>query len=113
MSDCVFCKVARGEIPSAKVFEDEEVLGFADIHPQAPVHCLFIPRAHLATLNEADPSHQALLGRMMLAAARVAKEKGVAERGYRVLMNVNPDGGQVVFHVHLHLLGGRPMGRMG
>src|SRR5512138_1130574 len=101
MSDCIFCKIARGEIPAAKVYEDDELLGFADIQPQAPVHCLFIPREHIPTLNDANPSHAALLGRMMMAAAAVAKEKGVAEQGYRVLMNVNRDGGQVVFHVHL------------
>ncbi len=113
MSDCIFCKIARGEIPSQKVYEDDDIFGFADIHPQAPVHCLFIPKAHTPTLNQATPADAALLGRMMLAAAKVAQEKGVAEKGYRVLMNVNPDGGQVVFHVHLHLMGGRAMGKMG
>jgi histidine triad (HIT) family protein len=113
MSDCIFCKIARGDIPCAKVFEDGEILGFADIHPKAPVHCLIIPKAHLPTLDDADDAHQALLGKMMLAGAQVAREKGVAEKGYRLAMNVNPEGGQEVFHVHLHLLGGRPMGRMG
>jgi histidine triad (HIT) family protein len=113
MSECIFCKIAKGEIPGARVYEDDEIVGFADIQPQAPVHCLFIPKEHIATLNDANPAHQALLGRMMLAAAQVAKEKGVAEKGYRLLMNVNREGGQVVFHLHLHLMGGRQMGKMG
>jgi histidine triad (HIT) family protein len=113
MSECIFCKIVKGEIPCTMVYEDEQLLGFADIQPQAPVHCLFIPREHIPTLNDATPAHQALLGRMMLAAAKVAKEKGVAEAGYRLLMNVDREGGQIVFHVHLHLMGGRQMGKMG
>ena len=113
MSDCIFCKIADGELPANLVFEDEEILAFEDIHPKAPVHILIIPKQHLATLNEAGPDHSSLIGRIVLIAADLAKKKGVAKGGYRVLTNCNPDGGQEVFHLHFHLLGGRRMGEMG
>ncbi len=106
-SDCLFCRIIAGEVPAKHVYEDDEVLGFHDIRPQAPVHCLLVPRIHLATLNDFDESHVRLAGRLMLAARAVAHEQGLP--GYRVAMNVNREGGQVVFHAHLHLLGGRSM----
>ena len=113
MSDCVFCKIVSGEIPATLVYEDEYLLAFEDIHPIAPVHILLIPREHLASLDEAGQGHGDLLGRILLAAAKLAREKGIAGKGYRVLTNCNADGGQEVFHLHFHLLGGRKMGAMG
>lgn len=113
MSDCIFCKIASGEIPSNPVYEDKELLAFEDISPKAPVHILIIPKQHLATLNEAGPDHLSLIGRILLVAADLAKKKEIAKKGYRVLTNCNPDGGQEVFHLHFHLLGGRRMGDMG
>jgi histidine triad (HIT) family protein len=113
MSDCIFCKIAAGDIPSNPVYEDEEILAFEDISPKAPVHILIIPKQHLATLNDAGQDHSSLLGRLLLRAAELARERGVAEEGYRVLTNCNSAGGQEVFHLHFHLLGGRKMGEMG
>lgn len=113
MSECIFCKIAAGQIPAKVVYEDEEIMAFEDISPKAPVHILLIPRLHLATLNDARSGHAAVLGRIMLKAADLAREKGVDARGYRVLVNCNPEGGQEVFHLHVHLLGGRRMGGMG
>lgn len=112
MSDCIFCRIIEGEIPSEKVFEDEELIAFEDIDPRAPVHVLIVPRDHIPTLNDAVPAQDGLLGRMVLAATRIAKEKGVAESGYRLLINCNEDGGQEVFHIHLHIIGGRSLGPM-
>ena len=109
MFETLFSKIIRREIPADIVFEDEHVLAFRDIHPQAPVHVLFIPKTPIATLNEASAGQAELLGRLMLAAAAWAKAQGFAEKGYRVVMNCNADGGQTVFHVHLHLLAGRAM----
>ncbi len=109
MSDTLFAKIIRREIPADIVFEDEHVLAFRDIQPQAPVHVLFIPKTPIATLNDATEHHAALLGRLMLAAADWAKSQGFAESGYRVVMNCNDDGGQSVYHIHLHLLAGRAM----
>jgi len=112
MSDCIFCKIIEGEIPSEKVYEDEEIVAFKDIDPRAPVHVLVVPVEHIPTLNDIEPAKDALLGRMVLVATRIAREKGVAESGYRILMNCNKDGGQEVFHLHLHLIGGRSLGPM-
>lgn len=109
MSDTLFTKIIRREVPADIVFEDEHVLAFRDIHPQAPVHVLFIPKTPIATLNDATDHQAALLGRLMLAAADWAKSQGFAENGYRVVMNCNEDGGQSVYHIHLHLLAGRAM----
>jgi histidine triad (HIT) family protein len=109
MSDCVFCRIAAGEIPAEKAYEDDHVLAFHDIRPSAPVHVLVIPRRHVATLDDAVPADADTLGRMLLAASVVAKQLGVSS-GYRVVMNVNKGGGQVVFHVHMHVLGGRGFG---
>lgn len=105
----LFAKIIAREIPADIVYEDEHVLAFRDINPQAPVHVLFIPKRPVATLNELQPGDEALVGRLVLAAAAYAKREGFAESGYRVVMNCNADGGQTVFHIHLHLLAGRAM----
>ena len=107
MAGCVFCKIAAGEIPASVVKRADGMLAFKDLNPQAPTHVLVIPTHHLASLNDAkDP---ALLGKLLVFARDLARETGLADRGYRVVVNTNPDGGQTVFHLHLHLLGGRPM----
>ena len=110
MSECIFCKIAKGEIPAEKVYENDQVLAFRDLNPQAPVHILVIPRRHIATLNDLDEGDADLMGRLYLAAKRIAADEGIAESGYRTVINCNAGAGQTVFHVHLHLLGGRPMG---
>mgnify|MGYP001476275067 CR=1 FL=1 len=107
MSETIFSKIIRREIPATIVYEDEHVLGFKDINPQAPVHVLFIPKTHVATLNDLAPGQAELVGRLVIAAAGYAKAEGFAEDGYRVVMNCNEHGGQTVFHIHLHLLAGR------
>lgn len=109
MSDCIFCKIVAGEIPADKVYEDDRVIGFRDLNPQAPTHVLLIPRKHIASLNELQAEDEALLGHLFSAAAKVAEQEGFAESGYRTVINCNDDGGQTVFHIHLHLLGGRRM----
>jgi histidine triad (HIT) family protein len=109
MSETIFSKIIRKEIPAQIVFEDEHVLGFRDIAPVAPTHVLFIPKRAIATLNDASADDAELLGRLMLAAVNFAKQEGIAENGYRVVMNCNRDGGQTVYHIHLHLLGGRAL----
>ena len=106
--DCIFCKIATGDIPSDRVFEDDSCIAFNDITPQAPVHILLIPRTHVDSLDKADPEDQDALGHLLLTAAKIAREKGFAENGYRVVINTNSDGGQTVFHLHVHLLAGRP-----
>ena len=110
MPDCIFCKIAAKQIPAALVYEDQEILAFNDIHPAAPVHVLVIPRRHIANLNEAVPGDAPLLGRLFEVAARVAKERGVDESGWRATVNVGDDAGLLVHHVHLHLMGGRQLG---
>jgi len=107
--DTVFDRIIRREIPADIVFEDDEVLGFRDLDPKAPVHVLFIPKRPIATLDAATAGDAALLGKVMLAAAEFARREGFAEAGYRVVMNCNRDGGQSVYHIHLHLLAGRQM----
>jgi histidine triad (HIT) family protein len=113
MSDCIFCRILAGEIPASKVYEDEELLAFEDISPKAPVHILIIPKRHIGSLNDAGPEHDALIGRIVLKAADLAMERGIAQSGYRVLANCNKDAGQEVFHLHFHLLGGRRLKEMG
>lgn len=107
--DCLFCKIAQGEIPAKILYQDEKVVVFEDINPQAPHHKIIIPRKHIATLNDLEASDAALVGEMVQSAAELAKELGMAEKGYRLVMNCNDAGGQTVFHIHLHLLGGRSM----
>jgi len=110
MPDCLFCKVAAGQIPSTIVYEDAKVVAFKDITPQAPTHILVIPRRHIATLNELTAEDDGLVGEMTRRAAAIAKDQGLADGGYRVLFNCNADAGQTVFHIHMHLLGGRRLG---
>ena len=105
--DCIFCKIVAGEIPAKKVYEDERAVAFRDINPQAPTHALVIPRAHVASLNEAGESDEALLGHLLRVAARVAREEGHDESGYRAVINTGAGAGQSVFHIHVHVLGGR------
>jgi len=107
MKDCLFCKMVAGEIKPQMVHEDADLIAFRDIAPQAPVHVLIVPRKHIATLNEAKPGDAELLGKLMLAAQKIAGQLGIAASGYRVVMNTNADAGQTVFHIHLHLLGGK------
>lgn len=109
MSDCLFCKMVSGEIKPDVVFEDDAVLAFRDVNPQAPTHVLVIPKTHLATLNDLNDEHAELVGKMFLAAKRIAGAEGLAERGYRTVMNCNAEAGQSVYHIHLHVLAGRPM----
>jgi len=109
MTDCLFCKMVAGEIQPDVVYEDEHVLAFRDVNPQAPVHVLVVPREHIATLNDLTDDHAELVGRLYLAAKRVAEKDGIAERGYRTVINCNAEAGQSVYHVHLHVLGGRHM----
>jgi histidine triad (HIT) family protein len=101
--------MVSGEIQPDVVFEDEAVLAFRDVNPQAPVHILVIPKTHVATTNELDAGNADLMGRLTLAAKQIAADEGIAERGYRMVMNCNPEAGQSVYHIHLHLMGGRPM----
>ncbi|MGD2056408.1 MAG: histidine triad nucleotide-binding protein [Gammaproteobacteria bacterium] len=109
MTDCLFCKMVTGEIQPDVVYEDEDVLAFRDVNPQAPTHVLVIPRTHIATTNDLDEDSVGLIGKLYLAAQRIAADEGIAERGYRTVVNCNPEAGQSVYHIHLHLLGGRPM----
>ena len=104
---CLFCKIVAGEIPASKVYEDDRIVAFNDIIPQAPMHVLVVPREHVSTVNDLDSAHDALVGEMVRRAAAIAQERGYAERGYRTVFNCNADAGQTVFHIHLHVLGGR------
>ena len=106
--DCLFCKIIAGEIPSGRVYEDDVCVGFNDISPQAPTHILLVPREHIDSLDKADKVHAEILGHLLLTSAEIARKQGIADDGYRVVINTNADGGQTVFHLHVHLLGGRP-----
>jgi histidine triad (HIT) family protein len=112
VSDCLFCKIAAKEIPATVVHEDGEILAFKDIFPQAPLHLLIIPKAHCEGLNALTPEVQPALARIPAVAAELAKAHGVAEGGWRLIANCGPDAGQTVFHLHFHLLGGKPLGSM-
>ncbi len=109
MTDCLFCRIAAGRIPAKIVYEDEQVVAFEDINPQAPVHILVIPKKHIATSLDLQPEDLPLIGSMFDAATRIARERKIAARGFRLLMNTNREAGQTVYHIHLHLLGGRQM----
>ena len=109
--DCIFCKIVAGDIPGEKLYEDDQVFAFRDIHPVAPLHGLVIPKQHVATLNDFDDDDAELLGRLMITARKIATEHDLP--GYRVTMNVNSAGGQIVYHAHLHILGGRQMRGLG
>jgi len=109
MEDCIFCKIAAGVIPSTKVFEDERVFAFRDIYPQAPTHILIVPKKHYADLAALDEKDQPLMGYLLHVANRLAEGEGIARKGYRIAINCGPQGGQVVQHLHVHLLGGRQL----
>jgi len=109
MSDTIFSKIIKREIPAEILYEDDDVLAFRDVSPQAPVHFLVIPKLEIPTINDLQPDQAELIGKMVLAAKQVAAKQGVAEGGYRLVMNCNEDGGQTVFHIHMHVLGGRAM----
>ena len=111
--DTIFHRIIRREIPADIVYEDEHLLAFRDIAPQAPVHVLFVPKETVPTLDALQPGQEALVGRLVLAAAAYARREGIADDGYRMVMNCNDDGGQTVFQLHLHLLGGAPLGGFG
>lgn len=106
-SNCIFCKIVAGEIPARKLYEDDELLAFHDINPMARVHFMIIPKLHLASLTDAEPAHQALLGKILLLAPRLAKEQGL-DSGFKTLINTGRGGGQEVFHLHVHVFGGGP-----
>jgi histidine triad (HIT) family protein len=110
MSSCLFCKIITREIPGAIVYEDERILAFNDISPQAPTHVLLVPKRHIASLNDLQPGDDQVLGELVRRAAAIAKERGISAGGFRTVFNTNSDAGQTVFHVHLHLLGGRSLG---
>lgn len=107
--DCLFCKIINGDIPADIVYQDDDVLGFRDVNPQAPTHILFIPKKHIATVNDLEIDDAQLVGKLYLAAKKVATDAGFAEEGYRLVMNCNAGAGQTVFHIHLHMLAGRAL----
>jgi histidine triad (HIT) family protein len=112
MSDCIFCKIVEGSLPSTKVYEDDDVLAFRDIQPAAPVHVLIIPKKHIPTMNDVTEEDGALVAKIFAVARKIAADLGVAESGYRLVNNVNRDGGQIVYHLHVHLLAGRKLGAL-
>jgi len=112
MADCIFCKIAAGEIPVEPVYEDDDVLAFPDINPDAPVHVLIIPKRHIATTLDLSDEAPELMGAMLRASSEVARLKGIDKSGFRLILNTNADGGQEVFHVHMHILGGEPIGKL-
>jgi histidine triad (HIT) family protein len=109
MEDCIFCKIANGTIPSKKVYEDAEVVAFDDIHPMAPVHVIIIPKKHIPTMLDVTKTDMSSIGSLFTAAQEVARIKGINERGFRVVLNCNKEGGQVIFHLHMHVLGGKKL----
>ena len=109
MSECLFCRIVAGDLAASIVFQDERLIAFEDINPQAPTHLLIVPRRHVATLNELTAEDDGLVGEMIRRAAAIAKDRGIAEDGFRAVFNCNAGAGQTVFHIHLHLLGGRPL----
>ncbi len=109
MKDCIFCKIISGEIPSKKAYDDKNVYAFEDAHPQAPIHVLIVPKKHMDTLLELSEEHREIISSIFLAANHIARTRGIAEKGFRIVTNCNEHGGQVVLHVHFHLLGGRKM----
>lgn len=110
MENCIFCKIASGDMAADKVYEDDEIIAFNDVNPKAPTHIVVIPKVHIATLNDLEQEHAALMGKLFLAAQRMATEQGFAQAGYRTVINCNRLAGQSVFHIHLHVLAGRLMG---
>jgi histidine triad (HIT) family protein len=110
MAECLFCRIVKHEVPASIVHEDDRVLAFNDINPQAPTHVLVVPRKHIATLNDLGPQDDGIVGELVRRAAAIAAERGIAASGYRVVFNTNREAGQTVFHIHLHLIGGRSLG---
>jgi histidine triad (HIT) family protein len=110
MTDCLFCRIVAGEIPAKIVHQDDRLVAFRDINPQAPLHALIVPRQHIPTLNDLTPAHSETVGEMVRLAAKLAADHGVAQAGYRTVFNCNSQAGQTVFHIHLHVIGGRPLG---
>ena len=110
MPDCLFCKIANHDIPASIVYEDDAVVAFNDINPQAPTHVLVVPREHIASLNDLSPKHDRIVGEVVRRAAAIAAERKIAVGGFRTVFNTNKDAGQTVFHIHLHLIGGRSLG---
>ncbi len=108
-ADCLFCKILAGDVPAELVYESDEAIAFRDISPRAPTHVLIIPRQHIETINDLGPGDAALIGKLFLVAQQLAKDEGISDNGYRVVMNCNADAGQTVFHLHLHMLGGRQL----
>jgi histidine triad (HIT) family protein len=108
MSDCLFCKIVQRQVPAKVLYEDDRIIAFEDINPQAPLHALVVPKIHVASLNALTREHDALVGEMARCGAALARERGYHERGFRTVFNTNREAGQTVFHVHLHVLGGRP-----
>jgi len=111
--DCIFCKIIAGEMGGPPLYQDDDIAAFRDINPQAPTHILIVPNKHMASVNEASAEDQTVLGKMMLTAAKLARDEGVAESGYRLIINNGSEAGQVVFHLHMHLMGGRSMRGLG
>ena len=109
MEDCLFCKIVNKEIPAEVVFENETIIAFEDINPQAPIHILLIPKEHFTSLNDVTEEKKEILGELLIKARQIAKEKGLANNGYRIVLNTGKDSGQAVFHIHFHLFGGRRM----
>lgn len=114
MSDeCLFCKIANGDIPAELLLQNDDLVAFNDISPQAPIHLLIIPKKHIATVNDLTETDGEIVSKLIMCAKTLASEKGIAESGYRLLLNTNPQGGQTVYHLHMHLLGGRQLGALG
>ncbi len=111
--ECIFCRIIAGEVPSNVIYQDEQSIAIRDINPQAPKHLLIMPKSHIPSLAELKPEQEALIGHLITLANRLAKEEGVSEKGYRIVINAGPDSGQEVPHLHIHLLGGRALGRLG
>jgi histidine triad (HIT) family protein len=109
MSDCIFCKIVEGKIPCTKIYEDDQILAFDDIHPMAPVHVIVIPKKHVSTLMDIDTKSSSVTNNLINAAQKVVQIKGIAARGFRTVINCNDEGGQIVFHLHMHVLGGRKL----
>lgn len=109
MTECIFCKIIACELPSQIVYRDDQVTAFRDIHPVAPTHVLIVPNDHIASVNELETDHQELVGHMFVVARKIAEQEGISQSGYRAIINTGPDAGQVVFHLHLHVIGGQRM----
>jgi len=109
MSDCIFCKIANGDIPTDFLYEDDDVVAFKDLSPQAPFHALVIPKKHISILNDIEEADLNTIGKMSFVASKIAKNAGIADEGFRTVMNCNEHGGQTVYHIHMHVLGGRQM----